>query len=44
LFSNIVGIFLDLDEPVIERLITDDKYFDLQVRETIRLLAEKEST
>jgi hypothetical protein len=42
-FSKIVGIFLDLDEPVIERLINDDTYFDLQVRETMRLLAERGS-
>ena len=43
LFSRIVGIFLDLEEEVIQRLIQDDKYFDLQVRETIRLLAEQEN-
>ena len=41
LFSKIVGIFLDLEETVIERLITDDVYFDIQVRETIRLLADR---
>lgn len=41
LFSKIVGIFLDLDEPVIEKLINDDQYFDMQVRETMRLLAER---
>jgi len=44
LFSKIVGIFLDLEEPVIERLINDDTYFDVQVRETMRLLAEKGSS
>lgn len=43
LFSKIVGIFLDLEEQVIERLINDDSYFDIQVRETMRLLAEKSS-
>jgi len=42
-FSKIVGIFLDLEEPVIERLIKDDSYFDIQVRETVRLLAERGS-
>jgi hypothetical protein len=40
-FSKIVGIFLDLEEQVIERLIKDDTYFDIQVRETVRLLAER---
>jgi len=40
-FSKIVGIFLDLDDPIIERLITDDNYFNTQVIETIRLLEEK---
>lgn len=43
MFSRIVGIFLDLEEPVIERLIKDDAYFDFQVKETLRLLAEKGS-
>ena len=43
MFSKIVGIFLDLEEPVIERLIKDDQYFDFQVKETLRLLAEKGS-
>jgi hypothetical protein len=42
-FSKIVGIFLDLEEPVIERLINDNNYFDIQVRETMRLLAERGS-
>jgi polyadenylate-binding protein len=41
-FPKIVGIFLDLSDGVIERLITDDKYFDEQVEETIRLLDKKE--
>jgi len=40
-FSKIVGIFLDLDDPVIERLIMDDTYFGQQVFETVRLLSEK---
>jgi len=44
LFSKIVGIFLDLEEQVIERLINNDQYFDMQVRETMRLLAEKGSS
>jgi len=43
MFSKIVGIFLDLEELVIERLINDDTYFDIQVRETMRLLAERGS-
>ncbi len=38
LFSKIVGIFLDLDNPVIDRLIDDDQYFHNQVIETIRVL------
>lgn len=42
-FSKIVGIFLDLEEPVIDKLIHDDNYFDIQVRETMRLLAERQS-
>lgn len=41
-YSKIVGIFLDLEDVVIEKLIHDDHYFDLQVRETIRLLAERD--
>ena len=41
-FPKIVGIFLDLSDGVIERLINDDKYFDEQVEETIRLLDKKE--
>lgn len=40
LFQKIVGIFLDLDEGIIRRLIADDLYFDAQVRDTVRLLAE----
>ncbi|MCQ2819442.1 MAG: hypothetical protein MJ252_19440 [archaeon] len=40
-FSKIVGIFLDLSDQVLERLISDDNYFNQQVRETIHLLNEK---
>jgi len=40
-FSKIVGIFLDLEDHIIERLINDDNYFNSQVIETIRLLNEK---
>ncbi len=40
LFQKIVGIFLDLDEQIVRRLIADDLYFDAQVRDTVRLLAE----
>lgn len=36
-FSKIVGIFLDLDDNVIERLLSDDLYFDNQVMETIKV-------
>ena len=38
LFSKIVGIFLDLEDPVIERLIEDNNYFNVQVIETIRVI------
>lgn len=41
-FPKIVGIFLDLSDGVIERLINDDKYFEEQVEEAIRLLDQKE--
>ena len=44
IFPKIVGIFLDLNDGVIERLLTDDQYFDEQVEETIRLLGDKEKT
>ena len=43
-FSKIVGIFLDLEDTVIEKLIKDDKYFHNQVQETIKLLTEKEKS
>ena len=43
-FPKIVGIFLDLSDSVIERLLSDDKYFEEQVEETIRLLDKKEKT
>jgi hypothetical protein len=36
-FSKIVGIFLDLEDPVIERLVNDDVYFGQQVYETVRV-------
>jgi len=41
-FSKIVGIFLDLEDAVIHKLINDNKYFNEQVHETIKLLTEKE--
>ena len=41
-FSKIVGIFLDLDDNVLDKLINDDKYFVEQINETIKLLSEKE--
>ena len=40
-FSKIVGIFLDLEDNIIEKLLKDDKYFQEQVEETIHLLSEK---
>ena len=40
-FSKIVGIFLDLEDNIIEKLLKDDKYFQEQVEETIHLLTEK---
>ena len=43
-FPKIVGIFLDLSDGVIERLLNDDKYFNEQVEETIRLLDKKEKS
>ena len=43
-FPKIVGIFLDLSDSVIERLLNDDKYFEEQVEETIRLLDKKENS
>ena len=41
-FPRIVGIFLDLSDDFVERLLNDDKYFEEQVKETIRLLDKKE--
>lgn len=41
-FSKIVGIFLDLEDPVLEKLISDDNYFQQQVMETLKLLNEKQ--
>ena len=43
-FSKIVGIFLDLDDNVIEKLLNDDKYFHQQVQETIKLLTAKDKS
>ncbi len=36
-YSKIVGIFLDLDDNIIERLIHDELYFTQQVSETVRV-------
>jgi hypothetical protein len=36
-FSKVVGIFLDLEDDVIMKLINDDHYFNTQVAETIRV-------
>ena len=37
LFSKIVGIFLDLENHIIDRLIDDNNYFNIQVFETIKV-------
>ncbi len=37
-FTKIVGIFLDLDEQFIVKLIAEDKYFADQVIETVRVI------
>ena len=42
--NKIVGIFLELDDDVIDKLIKDGRYFNLQVREVIQLLTEKEKS
>ncbi len=39
-FAKIVGIFLDLEDQVLEKLLRDDDYFKQQVQETIKLLTE----
>lgn len=36
-FSKIVGIFLDLEDHHIQRLIQDDNYFIMQVNETLKV-------
>ena len=41
-FPKIVGIFLDLSDGVVERLLNDNQYFEEQVEATIRLLDKKE--
>lgn len=43
-FSKIVGIFLDLEDNVLDKLINDNNYFIQQVQETIKLLTEKEKS
>ena len=43
-FSKIVGIFLDLEDSVIDKLLRDDKYFNQQVQETIKLLVAKDKS
>jgi len=40
-FSKVVGIFLDLEDEIIMRLVNDDQYFNTQVAETIKQLIEK---
>ncbi len=39
-FSKIVGIFLDLEDSVIIKMLIDDKYFNTQVKETINFLSD----
>ena len=41
-FAKIVGIFLDLEDPYLEKLLRDDEYFKEQVQETIKLLTENQ--
>jgi len=41
LHSKIVGIFLDLDEGVVSRLVQDDGFFTNQVFDTVRQLRER---
>jgi RNA recognition motif-containing protein len=36
-FSKIVGIFLELEDHHIQRLISDDNYFIIQVQETLKV-------
>ena len=43
-FSKIVGIFLDLEDFDIDKLINNDDFFHQQVQETIKLLIEKEKS
>lgn len=38
LFSKIVGMFLDLEEKVIYRLLNDENYFIFQVKEAIQVI------
>ena len=44
LFPKIIGVFLDLEDSLIEKLLRDDKYFMQQVSETVKLLTEKEKS
>jgi len=41
LHSKIVGIFLDLEDGVVTRLVQDDGYFNSQVMDTMRQLKER---
>jgi len=41
LHNKIIGIFLELEEKYVLRLLNDDNYFDVQVKETLRQLNEK---
>merc|ERR1712032_1504277 len=40
-FSKIVGIFLELEDSIIEKLISDEAFLTSQVNETYKLLMEK---
>merc|ERR1712032_1701220 len=40
-FSKIVGIFLELEDSIIEKLINDEAFLTSQVNETYKLLMEK---
>ena len=41
-FSKIVGIFIELEDNVVNKLLTDNSYFERQVNETIKLLTQKD--
>ena len=42
LFPKIIGIFLELEETDLNRLLSDLDFFEMHVTETIKLLIDKE--